>query len=117
MPFWRREPTLAEALQVIREQLRAGTLPEEVAAELEQRNQPLLSGGREPPGLQELLEAIPSPAALLEVGGRIAARNKAATQLMGLAPSIGDVSPELSELCARALAGWPHRRELPLGEA
>jgi two-component system phosphate regulon sensor histidine kinase PhoR len=117
MPFWRRELTLAEALQVIREQLRAGLLPQDISDELEKRNQPILSGGREPPGLQELIEAIPSPAALLEVGGRIVARNQAATPLLGLAPTVGDVSSELKELCARALAGWPHRRELPLGEA
>src|ERR1700733_1236291 len=112
MPFWRREPTLAEALQVIREQLRAGTLPDDIVKELEQRGRPVIAG---PPGLQELLDGIPSPAALLEVGGRIVARNKAATELMGLAPVIGDVSAELGELCARALAGWPHKRELPLG--
>jgi two-component system, OmpR family, phosphate regulon sensor histidine kinase PhoR len=117
MAFWRREPTLLEALELIRLELRAGGLSKDLVAELLRRNEPVLSGGREPPGLQELLEAIPSPAALLEVGGRIAARNKAATQLLGLAPTVQDVNPELGELCARALAGWPHRRELPLGDA
>jgi len=117
MAFWTHEPTLAEALEVIRQELRAGGLPKEIAAELLRRNETVISGGREPPGLQELLEAIPSPAALLEVGGRMVARNKAATQLMGLAPTVSDVNQELGELCARALAGWPHRRELPLGEA
>jgi two-component system phosphate regulon sensor histidine kinase PhoR len=117
MAFWNREPTLAEALEVIRQELRAGGLPKDVAAELRRRNEPVLSGGKEPPGLQELLEAIPTPAALLEVGGRIAARNKAATHLLGLVPNIANASAELGELCARALAGWPHRRELPIGDA
>ncbi|HEY2028565.1 MAG TPA: ATP-binding protein [Myxococcales bacterium] len=118
MPFFRREPTLAEALAVIRSAMRAGTLPRDIEAELLRRhNERIFSGGGEPPGLQELLEGIPLAAALLEVGGRIAARNKAAGLFLDSAPTVGEISPELGELCARALAGWPHRREMPLGEA
>jgi two-component system phosphate regulon sensor histidine kinase PhoR len=78
---------------------------------------PAFWGRPPPPGLQELLEGIPNAAALLEVGGRIVARNKAASRWLDAAPTVGEISPELGELCARALAGWPHHRELPLGEA
>jgi two-component system phosphate regulon sensor histidine kinase PhoR len=117
MALFRRDPTLAEALEVIRRELRPGGLPKDVVAELQRRNERVLSGGREPPGLQELLEGIPGAAALLEVGGRIAARNKAAEEFLDAATTVAEISPELGELCARALAGWPHRRELRLGEA
>ena len=118
MPFFRREPTLAEALEVIRRAMRAGELPRDIEAELLRRhNERIFSGGGEPPGLQELLDGIPGAAAVLEVGGRIVARNKAAAQFLDAAQTVGEISPELGELCARALAGWPHRRELPLGEA
>jgi two-component system, OmpR family, phosphate regulon sensor histidine kinase PhoR len=116
MAFWSQKPTLAQALEIVRHAVRAGTIPDDLASELERRNQPLLSGGREPPGLQELLEGIPSPAALLEVGGRIAARNKALGQLFGAVTTASEASAELGELCARAIAGWPHRRELALGD-
>src|SRR5436190_2096574 len=85
MPLFGRKPTLDEAVEKIREELRNGTVPGEMLEELRRRDQPLLSGGREPPGLQELLEAVPGGAALLEVGGRMVARNAAMTQLLGRA--------------------------------
>jgi len=116
MALFGRKPSLADALEKIREELRAGTLPPEVMEELRRRDQPLLSGGRDPPGLQELLDAIPGAAALLEVGGRMVARNAAMARLVGNAPTILEStrSSELQETCAGGLAGWPQRRELTL---
>src|SRR4051812_20891741 len=116
MALFGRKPSLADALEKIREELRAGTLPPEILEELRRRDQPLLSGGRDPPGLQELLDAIPGAAALLEVGGRMVARNAAMARLVGNAPTILEStrSSELQETCAGGLAGWPQRRELTL---
>ncbi|HUJ26991.1 MAG TPA: ATP-binding protein [Myxococcales bacterium] len=118
MSLFGRKPTLAQALDVLRAELRAGSLPADIVEELKRRDQPLVSGGGDPPGLQELLEAIPGGAALLEVGGRIAARNQAMAKLLGEAPTIHEASKsaELDALCDRGLAGWPQRRELPLLE-
>ena len=114
MALFGRKPTLAEALALIRAELRAGSLPADVALELKRRDQPLVSGGSDPPGLQELLEAIPGGAALLEVGGRMAARNQPMARLLGDGPTILEASKsaELDALCDRGLAGWPQRREL-----
>src|SRR5437899_2497734 len=56
MPIFGRKPTLAEAVDKIRAELQAGTLPGEVLDELRRRDQPVVSGGREPPGLQEMLD-------------------------------------------------------------
>jgi two-component system phosphate regulon sensor histidine kinase PhoR len=116
MALFGRKPTLAEAIDAVVAELRAGTLPPEVLAELRRRDQPLVSGGRDPPGLQEMLEAIPGAAALLEVGGRMVARNAAMARLVGKAPTVLEAtrSAELQDVCARSLAGWPHRRELTL---
>src|SRR5436190_4318382 len=116
MPLFGRKPTLDEAVEKIREELRNGTVPGEMLEELRRRDQPLLSGGREPPGLQELLEAVPGGAALLEVGGRMVARNAAMTQLLGRAPTVLEAtrSAELQDVCARGLAGWPQRREVSI---
>jgi two-component system phosphate regulon sensor histidine kinase PhoR len=116
MALFGRKPTLTEAIDAIRAELRAGTLPVEVLDELRRRDQPLVSGGREPPGLQEMLEAIPGAAALLEVGGRMVARNAAMVRLVAQAATVleGTRSAELQDVCARGLAGWPHRRELTL---
>ena len=108
MALFGRKPTLAEAVELI---LNAGPLPAELADLLQRQAQPLISGGREPPGLQEVLEAIPGGAALLEVGGRMVARNRAMEGLLGTAEV---VEPELAEVCARGLAGWPHRREVSI---
>ncbi len=115
MALFGRKPTLAEAIELLRAELRAGTLPREVSDEL-RRGEPLVSGGREPPGLQEMLEAVPGGAALLEVGGRMVARNQAMARLVGNARTVLEAtrSQELDDLCARALAGWPQRSELPL---
>ena len=115
MPLFRRRLTLEDAVERVRAELRAGTAPPELLLEL-RRREPLVSGGRAPPGLQELLEAIPDAAALLEVGGRMAARNPRMEQLLGAAPTVLEAtrSSELVELCARGLAGWPHRREIAL---
>ena len=115
MPLFGRRPTLEEAVARVREELRAGTAPPALLEEL-RRREPLISGGRLPPGLQELLEAIPDAAALLEVGGRILARNPRMELLLGPLPTVLEAtrSNELLELCARGLAGWPHRRELAL---
>src|SRR2546428_9553056 len=77
MPIFGRKPTLAEAVDKIRAELQAGTLPGEVLDELRRRDQPVVSGGREPPGLQEMLEAVPRAAAPLEGGGRLVARHAA----------------------------------------
>ena len=116
MALFRRKPTLAEAIEAIRAELRAGTLPPELLEDLRRRDQPLISGGREPPGLQEMLEAIPGAAALLEVGGRMVARNAMMERLLGRAPTVLEAtrSADLQDVCARGLAGWPHRRELAL---
>src|SRR5207237_5829313 len=116
MALFGRKLTLAEAVDRIRAELRAGTLPGEVVEELRRRDQPVVSGGREPPGLQEMLEAVPGAAALLEVGGRMVARNAGMTRLLGRAATVLEAtrSAELQDVCARALAGWPQRRELSL---
>jgi len=116
MAFFGRKPTLSEAIETIRAELRAGTVPPDMLDDLRRRDQPLISGGREPPGLQEMLEAVPGAAALLEVGGRLVARNAAMERLLGRAPTVLEAtrSGELQEVCARGLAGWPHRRELSL---
>ena len=116
MALFGRKPTLEEAIDAVIAELRAGTLPPEVLAELRRRDQPLVSGGRDPPGLQEMLEAIPGAAALLEVGGRMVARNAAMARLVGKAATVLEAtrSAELQDVCARGLAGWPHRRELAL---
>src|ERR1051325_5325047 len=116
MSLFGRKPTLAQALEVIRAELRAGTLPQDIVDEMQRRDQPLVSGGSEPPGLQETLEAIPGGAALLEVGGRMVARNQGMQRLLGTARTILEASrsQELDDLCNRGLAGWPHRRELSL---
>src|SRR5438309_2090033 len=68
MALFGRKLTLAEAVDRIRAELRAGTLPGDVVEELRRRDQPVVSGGREPPGLQEMLEAVPGAAALLDGG-------------------------------------------------
>src|SRR5207253_1530080 len=116
VPIFGRKPTLAEAVDKIRAELQAGTLPGEVLDELRRRDQPVVSGGREPPGLQEMLEAVPGAAALLEVGGRMVARNAAMMRLLGRASTVLETtrSAELQDVCARGLAGWPQRRELTL---
>src|SRR5437899_3088733 len=113
MPIFGRKPTLAEAVDKIRAEMQAGTLPGEVLDELRRREQPVVSGGRKPPGLQEMLEAVPGAAALLEVGGRMVARNAAMMRLLGRASTVLETtrSAELQDLCARGLAGWPQRRE------
>ena len=116
MALFGRKPTLQQALDLIRAELRAGALPADIVDELKRRDQPLVTGGEEPPGLQEMLEAIPGGAALLEVGGRMVARNQAMQRLLGNARTILEASrsQELDDLCDRGLAGWPHRRELAL---
>src|SRR5256885_660583 len=116
MALFGRKLTLAEAVDRIRAELRAGTLPGEVVEELRRRDQPVVSGGREPPRLQEMLEAVPGAAALLEVGGRMVARNAGMTRLLGRAATVLEStrSAELQDVCARGLAGWPQRREVTL---
>ena len=115
MALFGRRPTLAEAIALVRAELRAGNPPPELLEEL-RRREPLVSGGRQPPGLQEMLEAIPGAAALLEVGGRMVARNARMEQLLGASKTVLEAtrSDELADLCARGLAGWPHRREMAL---
>jgi two-component system phosphate regulon sensor histidine kinase PhoR len=116
MALFGRKPTLVQAIETLVEELRAGRLPPEILAELRRRDQPLVSGGRDPPGLQEMLEAVPGATALMEVGGRMVARNSAMARLVGGAATVLEAtrSAELQEVCARGLAGWPHRRELTL---
>src|SRR5438045_3995733 len=116
MALFGRKLTLAEAVDRIRAELRAGTLPGEVVEEVRRRDQPVVSGGREPPGLQEMLEAVPGAAALLEVGGRMVARNAGMTRLLGRAATVLEAtrSSELQDVCARGLAGWPQRREVSI---
>jgi two-component system phosphate regulon sensor histidine kinase PhoR len=113
MSLFRRKPTLAEQVLAA---LREGTLPAEVIEELRRYEAPLASGGRAPPGLQELLEAIPAAAAVLEVGGRMVARNAAMAQMLGTGRTVLEAtrSSELSDVCAHALAGWPNRRDIAL---
>jgi two-component system phosphate regulon sensor histidine kinase PhoR len=116
MALFGRKPTLAEAIELLRAELGTGKLPQDLLDELRRRDTPLISGGRDPPGLQELLEAMPGAAALLEVGGRMVARNKPMERLLGSAGTVLEAtrSSELADLCARGLAGWPHRREIAL---
>jgi two-component system phosphate regulon sensor histidine kinase PhoR len=119
MALFGRKRSLAESVKAIQAELRAGNVPAEIGELIEQirrRDVPLVSGGRDPPGLQELLEAIPGAAALLEVGGRMVARNQAMSQLLGNAPTVLEAtrSSELADVCARGLAGWPHRREISI---
>jgi len=116
MALFGRKPTLAEAIDKIRSEMRAGTVPPDVLEELRRRDQPLIIGSREPPALQEMLEAIPEAAALLEVGGRIVARNAAMVRLIGNGSTLLEAtrSAELQEVCARGLAGWPNQAELTL---
>src|SRR4051812_3575666 len=87
MALFGRKPTLAEAVELVRGELRAGNPPPELLEELRKR-EPLVSGGREPPGLQEMMEAVPGAAALLEVGARIVARNQRMEQLFGPGRSV-----------------------------
>jgi two-component system phosphate regulon sensor histidine kinase PhoR len=116
MPLFARKPTLDEALERVRAAARDGSLPPDVVEELRRRGLPLVSRGPGEPALQEMLDAIPGAAALLDVGSRIAARNAAMTRLVGEAPTILEAtrSAELQDICARALAGWPQRRELTI---
>src|SRR2546426_9051533 len=93
MPIFGRKPTLAEAVDKIRAELQAGTLPGEGLDELRRRDQPVVSRGREPPGLQEMLEAVPGAAAPLEVGGRMVARNAAVMRLLGRASPVLGATP------------------------
>ena len=111
MALFARRPTLAEAVVLVRAAMQQRPPPPEVEPFLDR---PV--GGQEPPPLPEMLEAIPGAAAVLEVGGRFLARNKAMAQLLGNGPTVLEAtrSAELSEVCARALAGWPHRREMAL---
>src|SRR2546426_7015338 len=93
MPIFGRKPTLAEAVDKIRAELQAGTLPGEGLDELRRRDQPVVSGGREPPGLQEMLEAVPRAAAPLEGGGRMGARNAAMMRPLGRAFTLLGTTP------------------------
>jgi two-component system phosphate regulon sensor histidine kinase PhoR len=111
-PLFGKKTSLQEALEIVRRHLRTGQLPQDIVEELLKRKP---TPG--PPGLQELLEGIPLPAAVLEGGGKIAARNQAAQSMLGNASTVAEVNVALNETAARALAGWPHRRELPLGDA
>jgi two-component system phosphate regulon sensor histidine kinase PhoR len=115
MAIFGRKPTVAESVDVVLAELREGRAPRDLVEAL-RRREPLVSGGREPPAVQEMLEAIPGAAALLEVGARMVARNRRMEQLLGAAPTILEAtrSSELVDLCARGLAGWPHRREIPI---
>src|SRR5256885_16047586 len=115
MPIFGRKPTLAEAVDKIRAELQAGTLPGEVLDELRRRDQPVVSGGREPPGLQEMLEAVPGAAALLEVGGRIPPRNQRMEGPFGPAPTGMGAAPSggPGQLCAPAPPRCAHRAAAP----
>src|SRR5437899_2503672 len=119
MPIFGRKPTLAEAVDKIRAEMQAGTLPGEVLDELRRREQPVVSGGREPPGLQEMLEAVPGAAALLEVGGRMVARNAAMMRLLGRASTVLETtrSAELQDVCARGLWGGARASRLSRARA
>src|SRR5262249_34277451 len=116
MKLFGRKPTLEEAVELIRAELRDGHALPQPLVDAVQHREPLPDGAREPPSLQELLDAIPGAAALLEVGARIVARNTRMEQLVGGARTVLEAtrSDELADLCARGLAGWPHQRELSL---
>jgi two-component system phosphate regulon sensor histidine kinase PhoR len=116
MKLFGRKPTLEEAVELIRAELREGHGLPQALVDAVQHREPLISGGREPPSLAELLEAVPGAAALLEVGARIVTRNSRMEQLVGGARTVLEAtrSDDLVDLCARGLAGWPHQRELSL---
>ena len=115
MPLFGRKPTLDEAIDAVIDELRNGNPSSgEMLAELRRREQPLLSGGREPPGLQELLERSRAAPRCWkwEAGWWRATRRW--RSLLGRAPPSSNPtrSAELQDVCARGLAGWAQRREL-----
>jgi len=113
MPIFGRKPTLAEAVDKIRAELQAGTPARRGARRAARREQPVVSGGREPPGLQEMLEAVPGPPRCWRWRPDVA-RNAAMMRLLGRASTVLETtrSAELQDVLARGLAGWPQRREL-----
>jgi two-component system phosphate regulon sensor histidine kinase PhoR len=125
--FWRRV-TLGEALSAVKAELGSSdvrrTPPVEIVdmARLLQSEVPTAAfvAGAPPPSAQELVDAIPDPAGLLDGTGRIAVANAALQGLFGEGRALGRTlleatrSGELAEAASRALAGSPFRGEVQL---
>lgn len=119
--FSRRVPLL-EAARTVREALAAeGTAAPELAELVEQVRSfaaAAPTGGVGQIGLQEVLDALPSPGGLIDERGRLVATNAKLDLLLGVGRSIGRTlveatrSAELGEAGASALAGAATRREL-----
>ncbi len=120
MAIFGREPTLAEALALVRRRLdEKGPLPKELlelGQRIAQRESPRLGGD---PSLPEMVAAMPDAAAVIDGAGRFIAANRPLEALLG-APVLGrglleaTRSRELSDAAWRALAGWPASREMTL---
>ena len=120
MAIFSRKPTLDEAIATIREELRDRPgLPEGLAElqEILRRRQAPLFPGSGSSSVDEILEALPDAAALLEGEGRIMLRNKHFAALLGDRRSTvveATRSGEVHELATRATGGWPAQKELDL---
>ena len=120
MPIFRSEPTLDEALAVVRRRLdEKAPLPKELlelGQRIAQRESPRPGGD---PSLPEMVAAMPDAAAVIDGAGRFIAANRPLETLLG-AKVLGrglleaTSSRELADAAWRALAGWPASREMTL---
>ena len=120
MAIFGREPTLDEALALLRRRLdEKGPLPRELVElgqRISQRELPRSFGD---PSLPEMVAAMPDAAAVIDGAGRFIAANRPLELLLG-APVLGlglleaTRSRELTDAAWRALAGWPASREMTL---
>ncbi len=120
MAIFGREPTLDEALSVLRRRLdEKGPLPKslvDLGQRLALRESPRPGGD---PSLPEMVAAMPDAAAVIDGAGRFIAANRPLEMLLG-AKVLGrglleaTRSHELADAAWRALAGWPASREMTL---
>jgi two-component system phosphate regulon sensor histidine kinase PhoR len=120
MAIFGREPTLEEALSLLRRRLdEKGPLPKaliELGQRLLQRESPRTFAD---PSLPEMVAAMPDAAGVIDGGGRFIAANRPLEVLLGstvLGRSLLEAtrSQELADAVWRALAGWPASREMTL---
>ena len=127
MALFGRRITIAEAVSAIRAELGEGTgtplAPELIdLSRLLRRLQaePILVGGSAQPGLQEILDALPDAAGVLDGRGRISAGNAMLDALLGPGRSRGRTlleatrSSELADATGLAIGGKFEKRELTL---
>lgn len=127
MPLFARKIAVADAAAAIRAELdgRTGTplAPELLDLSRLLRRleaEPLLVGGSAQPGLQELLDALPDGAGVLDGRGRIGAGNVMLDEVLGPTRARGRTlleatrSAELAESAALAISGKPSRGEVTL---